>query len=158
MTLGQRIDQQRVSVSRLLLLLRTVKDQPPDATLIFHLHRVPRAHEPVEVPAVAERTQHRCEKRRFCATFACTAMICQDRLATTVRKTQTTLNWTVTHMWKESSRLLQENGHFVEFFLCLSQACLGEMITFSIKWRKRRPVSDLYSGIVVPKTTWPITL
>jgi hypothetical protein len=41
--------------------------------------------------------------------------------------------------------LLRENGTFFEFSLCLSRACLGKIMHFIYKWRKKRRFLTLHS-------------
>jgi hypothetical protein len=44
---------------------------------------------------------------------------------------------TFSHLWSPNLTLLQQNGPFFEFFLCLSRACLGKMFIFIYKWLKK---------------------
>eukprot|EP01046_Picozoa_sp_COSAG06_P019227 COSAG06_NODE_1364_length_9696_cov_14.104929_7_plen_92_part_00 len=39
--------------------------------------------------------------------------------------------------------ILRENGTFFEFSLCLSRACLGKIIIFIYKWRKKTVLSPV---------------
>ena len=52
---------------------------------------------------------------------------------------------------------LQENPSLFECFLCLSRACLGEMMIFGIKWRENYAFSYL-AEVTTPPGCWCLQL